>query len=123
MHEYSLAVAIIDQVKDIVKQHKANRVNKITLSAGPYEMVIPELLYEAYDIIIDELDKFRDSKLELIMKPAEITCLNCDYKGEPSKEKDEEFAFNFKCPKCDSRDTHLNMQYLTIETVDLELPE
>jgi len=123
MHEYSLAVAIVDQVKEIVKEYNANSVKKITVSAGPYEMVIPELLYEAYDIIIDNLDKFKESKLELIMKTAEITCLNCDYKGEPSKEGDDEFAFNFKCPKCDSRDTHLNMQYLTIETVDLEILE
>ena len=60
MHEYSLAVAIVDQVKEIVKEHKARSVKKITVSAGPYEMVIPELLYDAYDIIIDDLDKFKE---------------------------------------------------------------
>jgi hydrogenase nickel insertion protein HypA len=122
MHEYSLASAIVNQVKEIVEEHKAIRVKKVTISAGPYEMIIPELLQDSYKIITDEISKLRESILVLIRKSANISCLECDYKGEPDTEGDEEFAYNFKCPKCESRDTHIIRSYLTIESVDLELP-
>ena len=46
MHEYSLASAIIEQVKDIVKEHNAKKVGKITISAGPYELIVPDLLQD-----------------------------------------------------------------------------
>jgi len=123
MHEYSLANAIINQVKQVVSEHKATKVNKITVSADPYEMIIPELLQEAFKIIISELRIFEKAELELIILPAEIICIDCDYKGKPSEEGDEEFAYNFKCPKCNSRDTHLNIRHMTIESVDLEVSE
>ena len=123
MHEYSLAFAIVEQVKEIIEEHKAIRVKKIIISAGPYELIIPDLLQDSFKIITDELEKFKESVLELIRKPARITCLECDYNGEPDSEGDEEFAYNFKCAKCGSRDTHLNIRHLTIETVDLEIPE
>ncbi|MHA1198279.1 MAG: hydrogenase maturation nickel metallochaperone HypA/HybF [Candidatus Heimdallarchaeaceae archaeon] len=123
MHEYSLASAIVKQVKQIALEHKATKVNKVTVSADPYEMIIPELLQDAFKIISSELEIFESAQLEILRLPAEITCIDCDYKGEPTGEGDAEFAFNFKCPKCDSRDTHLNIRHLTIETVDLKIPE
>lgn len=123
MHEYSLASAIINQVKMIAREHNAIKVNKITVTADPYEMVIPDLLQDAFGIITSELSIFQDAKLELIILPAEINCIDCDYTGEPAKEGDKEFAYNFKCPKCGSRDTHLNIRHMTIESVDLEVPE
>lgn len=123
MHEYSLASAIIKQVEQIALENKAIKVKKIIVSSDPYEMIISDLLQDAFKIIISEIELFQNAQLELLMLPAEIICLNCDYKGEPSKEGDDEFAYNFKCPKCDSRDTHLNIRHLTIETVELEIPE
>lgn len=123
MHEYSLASAIINQVKQVVSEHKATKVNKITVSADPYEMIIPDLLQDAFKIIISELNIFKETELELTILPAEIVCIDCDYKGKPSEKGDKEFAYNFMCPKCNSRDTHLNIRHMTIESVDLEVPE
>ena len=71
MHEYSLASAIINQVKQIVKEYNAVKVNKIIVSADPYEMIIPDLLQDAYKIITDELEIFRDFQLELLKLPAD----------------------------------------------------
>ena len=123
MHEYSVASAIVDQVKAIIKEHNATKVKKIIVSASPYDVIIPELLIEAYGIITDNMDKFKESTLEMQISKAEITCLECDYKGEPAEEGDPEFAYNFICPKCESRDTHINMKNLTIESVDLVIPD
>ena len=123
MHEYSVASAIVDQVKSIVEEHKATQVKKIVVTASPYDVIIPELLIEAYGIITDELEKFKGSTLEIQISKAEISCLECDYKGEPDEKGDPEFAYNFICPKCGSRDTHVNMKNLTIETVDLVIPD
>ncbi len=123
MHEYSLASAIVNQVKQIAIEHKALKVNKVTVSADPYEMIIPELLQDAFKIIITEIELFQNAHLELLKLPAEIICLECEFKGEPSEEGDKEFAYNFKCSKCGSRDTHLNIRHLTIESVDLEILE
>ncbi|MCK4895856.1 MAG: hydrogenase maturation nickel metallochaperone HypA, partial [Candidatus Heimdallarchaeota archaeon] len=47
MHEYSVASAIVDQVKSIVEEHKATQVKKIIVTASPYDVIIPELLIEA----------------------------------------------------------------------------
>ncbi len=123
MHEYSLASAIVDQIKNIALEHNASKVKTITVSADPYEMVIPDLLQDAFKIITNELELFKDSILNMMILPAEVICIDCDYKGEPAVDGDEEFAYNFKCAKCGSRDTHLNIRHLTIETVDLEIPE
>ena len=123
MHEYSLASAIINQVKGIAAENKAVKVNRITVSADPYEMIIPDLLQDAFQMIISELEIFKEAKLEFNILPAAIVCIDCDYKGAPAEEGDKDFAYNFKCPKCDSRDTHLNIRHLTIESVDLEVPE
>ncbi|MHA1116471.1 MAG: hydrogenase maturation nickel metallochaperone HypA [Candidatus Heimdallarchaeum aukensis] len=122
MHEYSLASAIVDQVEQIALEHKAVRVKKIIVSASPYELIIPELLYGAYEIIISERDMFKGSTLEYKVQKAEITCLDCGYQGEPDEEGDPEFAYNFKCPKCGGRDTHINMKSMVIESIDLEIP-
>ena len=123
MHEYSLASAIVTQIEEIIEKYNVIRVKKIIVSASPYEMVIPDLLQEAYKIITHEMEKFKDSELLMEIKAAEITCIECDYTGEPTEEGDPEFAYNFLCPKCGSRDTHINMKQMTIETVDLELSE
>jgi Zn finger protein HypA/HybF involved in hydrogenase expression len=123
MHEYSLASAIVEQVKDIVKEYKATKVRKILISAGPYELIVPDLLQDSYRIITNEIEEFKNSELILARKPAEISCLECEFQGEPDQEGDEEFAYNFKCSKCGSRDTHIIRKYLTIDSVDLEIPE
>ena len=123
MHEYSLASAIINQVEQLASEHSATMVRKVTVSADPYEMVIPELLQDSYKIITSEKPLFQDSELELLILPAEVICLECNHKGEPESKGDDEFAYNFKCSKCGSRDTHLNIRHLTIETVDLDVPD
>mgnify|MGYP000147268279 CR=1 FL=1 len=122
MHEYSLASAIVEQVEKIALEHKAVKVKKIIVSASPYELIIPELLYGAYEIIVSENEMFKGSTLEYIVQKAEITCLDCGYQGEPDEEGDPEFAYNFKCPKCGGRDTHINMKSMVIESIDLEIP-
>ncbi|MBY9000606.1 MAG: hydrogenase maturation nickel metallochaperone HypA [Candidatus Heimdallarchaeota archaeon] len=123
MHEYSVASAIVDQVKGIIEEHNASKVKKIIVSASPYDVIIPELLIEAYGIITNDLEKFTDSALEIQVGKAEIKCLECDYSGIPDEKGDPEFAYNFLCPKCGSRDTHINMKNLTIESVDLVIPD
>ncbi len=121
MHEFSLATAIVNQVEEIAEKNNAIAVKRIIVSASPYELIIPELLYDAYEIVISEKKLFKGSKLEYKVLPAEIYCIDCGYEGPPSEEGDPEFAFNFKCPKCGSRDTHINMKSLTIDSVDLEI--
>jgi len=123
MHEYSIASAIVDQVQRIAEEYNATKVKKVIVRASPYEMIIPELLYDAYEIITSEIPLMKDSKLELIIDKPAIICLDCGYEGPPTEEGDPEFAYNFKCPKCGSRDTHINIKQMIIETVDLEIPD
>ena len=123
MHEYSLASAIVEQCKQVAEQNGAIKVKKVTVRASPYEMIIPDLLKDAYEIITSELPLFTGSTLELIIDDPEIICLNCEYQGPPDEKGDPEYAYNFKCPKCGSRDTHVNFKELIIESLDVELPE
>jgi len=122
MHEYSVAAAIVDEIQRIAAKYNATKVKKVTVRASPYEMIIPELLYDAYEIIVSEIELMKGSKLELIVDEPSIICLECGYEGPPTEEGDPEFAYNFKCPKCGSRDTHINIKQMLIESVDLEIP-
>ncbi len=124
MHEYSVAFAIVEQVKKIALEHNALKVKKVTVSTSPYEMIVPDLLCDAYEIIIQEpeFELLEGSILQLLEQEKEIVCLKCNYKGAPASEGDPEFTYNFKCPECSSRDTQINFKSMIIESIDLELP-
>lgn len=124
MHEYSVAYAIVEQVKKIALEHGAIKVKNVTVSTSPYEMIVPDLLHDAYEIIIQEpeFELLKDSTLELLEQEKEIVCLKCKYQGPPDPAGDPEFTYNFKCPECNSRDTQINFKSMIIESINLEIP-
>jgi len=50
MHEYSICIALLEQVEQITQQHHAERVKKIILKIGPLSGVEAELLQHAWPL-------------------------------------------------------------------------
>ena len=92
MHEYSLAKALAEQVREIARLHFATAVTEIVVAAGPLAGVEPLLLAGAFEqIALDEL--LCQSRLIIEEVPLEIHCDACESDSEL-----KEFAF--RCPNC-----------------------
>ncbi|HHH38536.1 MAG TPA: hydrogenase maturation nickel metallochaperone HypA [Sedimenticola sp.] len=50
MHEYSVCIALLEQVERIAREHGARRVARIVLRIGPLSGVEPPLLEHAYPL-------------------------------------------------------------------------
>jgi hydrogenase nickel incorporation protein HypA/HybF len=92
MHEYSLANALAEQVRDIARQHSATAVTEIVVAAGPLAGVEPLLLASAFEqMATDELL----CKARLIIEEVPLT-IHCDMCESDSELND----FAFICPHC-----------------------
>jgi hydrogenase nickel incorporation protein HypA/HybF len=92
MHEYSLANALAEQVRDIARQNSATAVTEIVVASGPLAGVEPLLLASAFkQVATDEL--LCQSRLIIEEVPLRIHCDACE---SDSELKD----FVFRCPHC-----------------------
>jgi hydrogenase nickel incorporation protein HypA/HybF len=99
MHEYSLARALAEQVRDIARQHCATSVTEVVVAAGPLAGVEPLLLASAFEqVATDELL----CKVRLIIEEAPLT-VHCDTCERESEIKD----FAFVCPHCGAGTTRM----------------
>lgn len=99
MHEYSLANAIAEQVRDITRQHSAIVVTEVVVAVGLLAGVEPLLLASAFEqIATDEL--LCKARLTIEQVPLTIHCDTCESDSEL-----HEFAFN--CPQCGADNTRV----------------
>lgn len=96
MHEMSIVESILDLVKDVATQNKANRVTLVRIQAGVLRGVISESLsfyfgFLSKDTIVE------GAKLEIEPIPIKARCTACH----------DTFAVQehrFICPQCHSED-------------------
>ena len=77
MHELSVCLSLMQQVKQIAVEKNALRVTKIVLSIGPLSGVEPELLRHAYPMAAADTVA---AEAELVMESADIVvrCSQCN---------------------------------------------
>jgi len=78
MHELYVCQALIDQVEEIARKEKANRIETIYLGIGPLSGVEPRLLEQAFSIaragtVAD------DAELVITSLPIRVSCHQCGH--------------------------------------------
>ncbi len=79
MHEMSLVQGLIGQLAEISKRQKARKIKSVTVEIGPFSGVVIDSFSFAYDVLKDEYDLLRGSRL-IIDSPTPV--LKCPVCGE-----------------------------------------
>ncbi|HHS84152.1 MAG TPA: hydrogenase maturation nickel metallochaperone HypA [Gammaproteobacteria bacterium] len=81
MHEYSICIALLEQVEQIARQHEAEQVEKIILKIGPLSGVEAELLQHAWPLAAAQTVA---EDAELVIEPAVVVvrCTRCNSESE-----------------------------------------
>ena len=76
MHEYSVCVALLEQVEHIAREHRAQRVERIALKLGPLSGVEAPLLEHAWPLAAAG-SIAADAELVIDTAPVRVRCTQC----------------------------------------------
>ena len=96
MHEMNVAQSLLQMATQKAVEQNSGKVQKVSLSLGRFSGVEPQLLKNAFDLLIRDScpEEFANkSKLEILIVPFVIHCHDCDLKHE----RDE---IDLVCPGC-----------------------
>lgn len=99
MHELSICLALLDQVKAIAAEQSARRVSLIELHIGPLSGVEPQLLAQAYPLAAAGTVA-EQARLRIDSTPVRVRCRDCGAESTAS-------ANRLICQRCDSYRTDL----------------
>ena len=99
MHEMSVAVQLVAQIEDAVRDSELEKVTKVMLDVGEMQLVVPEALVAAFESAA-EGTVAEGSELVIKEVAAEASCRSCGYEYVP------EIA-NYMCPKCLKADAEI----------------
>ena len=125
MHEYAMAMELVQRVIEEAESRHAVQVLKVTVKIGELAMLEKEQLQFNYEIIIADYDIMKKSTLEIIPVTAKVQCQNCGYQGPIHKIKDrlyQLFLPSLSCPKCESQVEIVEGRDFIIQTIDMEVP-
>lgn len=99
MHELGIVYEVIKVVDNFVKANDIRKVEKIVLEIGQLSQAIPRFIEECFPAAVDDT-LYADTKLEIIVLPANAECRNCNevYNIVDNKKV---------CPKCSSEEFDL----------------
>ena len=100
MHELTLLVGVTQQVTEVARSNSVDHIDEVVLGVGELTTVIPEFLLDGWEVLSDEYDCLRGTKLVIDRIPAIGRCRKCG----------TEFAFDEnegRCPVCDSSDREI----------------
>ena len=92
MHEIGVVYEVIKIVDRFAIENNITKVDKIVLEVGELSQAIPRFIEECYPAAVDETE-YEDTKLEIIVLPAEGKCKECGEIYEVIKHRKA-------CPRC-----------------------
>lgn len=109
MHEFSTMAEVVRVVEDEARRRNA-RVKEVRLEVGELSFLCEEQLRFAFEVLTEQSDVLRGSKLVIEGVKAEIKCEHCGYEGGVRYADD--FAYHFsppilQCPRCNSFDVRI----------------
>ena len=81
MHEYSLCVALLEQVERVAREHRAGRVERILVRIGPLSGVETPLLERAWPLVAAG-SLAEDAELVCEPAPVRVRCSRCGAETE-----------------------------------------
>ena len=106
MHELSLAQSLLTQLVDMVKEHQAERVNRLTVTIGPFSGIVRDSFEFGFNALKLSSEATRTAELEVETPDPAYVCLDCDRVSViPFTRQDESTDAIFggypkKCPWC-----------------------
>jgi len=116
MHELSVCQALLQQVTEIARRERADRVTRIHLRIGPLSGVVPELLEQAFSIaragtLADQAELLTEPQ------PIRVRCSQCGAQSDAS-------ASRLLCGMCgDFRTRLISGDELLLASVELKREE
>ena len=95
MHELSIAMSLLDIVKEEMAKHGKEKLVSISVKHGRLSNVVPEALDFAWDGVTRGTE-YEGSKMELEEVPLKVACRVCKAEFLP----DNDNIFFMPCPKC-----------------------
>lgn len=95
MHEISLVQNLFQQLKDLAKENRAEKINSVTMEIGPMSGVVIDSFQFGFDILSAEDDLFRGAELLIEASPVHYTCTDCGHIETTAGPRPG------GCPKCD----------------------
>jgi hydrogenase nickel incorporation protein HypA/HybF len=110
MHEMSLAQSLIEQILSLVKEHGAQRVNRVVVTLGPFSGVVRDSFEFGFNILKQDQQPLHETLLVLESPDPEYVCLDCQKRAVipfPQQSDRLELArcglSAKKCPWCGSK--------------------
>ncbi len=119
MHEYSVCMALLEQVERIAQEHRAHRVERIVLQLGPLSGVEAPLLKHAWPLAAAGSIAV-DAELVIEAAPVRVRCTQCGAESEAQ-------ANRLLCASCGDYRTRLisgdEMLLANLELAEIESSE
>ena len=100
MHELGVVFRIIDDLTEVGKENKLEKIHSVTLQLGEVSGVVPSLLTDAWKWASNRTELMKDSELIIETLPAVTFCEDC-------KSEYETVTYGKICPNCGSEHTYL----------------
>ena len=122
MHEYSLAIGLMESVLSAAEENQAAVVNHISIKVGKIAHVNPtQLEFSLKSVSEGTIAENAAYSFEYI--DPEIRC-ECGYEGKPNtfeKEMDMlEYLVTLLCPECGKNPEIIGGTELVVETIDID---
>lgn len=116
MHELSVCLALVEQVRKVAIEHNARRVDKIFLRIGPLSGIEASLLRNAFPIAaIGTVAE--DATLVIEQSEIVVRCTQCDAESTVMPN-------NLLCRQCGDFRTHLiSGDAMLLERLELDIPK
>jgi hydrogenase nickel incorporation protein HypA/HybF len=92
MHEMSIAQGLIEQIRRLAREHRAEAVERVELRVGVLRLVVPEALVMAFEEVARG-SLAEGAELEILEQPARARCRGCGSEYAPDPQ-------HFDCPAC-----------------------
>jgi hydrogenase nickel incorporation protein HypA/HybF len=79
MHEISLVQGLIQQLKELVSEHKATKILSVTMEIGPLCGVVVDSFRFGFDILRKEEEFLREAQLLVTIPEVQYTCTGCGH--------------------------------------------
>lgn len=113
MHELAVAQALVEQVENVISQHRATGATSVRVRIGPLAGVVPDLLATAFPLAAAG-SRLQHAVLDLVDAPIRVRCQTCGAETEAAMNR-------LICGACGDWHTQvISGDDLLLESVELE---
>ncbi|CAG35311.1 hydrogenase maturation nickel metallochaperone HypA/HybF [Desulfotalea psychrophila] len=85
MHEMSLVQNLFEQLRDLAKENRAEKIITVTMSIGPLAGVVVDSFQFGFDVLSAEEPLCSGAELKIEIPPVTFTCTDCGFAMESTE--------------------------------------